>query len=308
MPDEEVVECELCGAGNARVLYTASDTRFTVDSRQFSILQCEDCGLGRLVPRPTAAAIKRYYPPSYYSYRSEATTAKRFAAQADYVSRMASGRLLDIGAAGGEFMAYMQRRGWDVTGLEPFAPEKISESLDIVDSWDALTSRGETFDVITAWSVFEHLHEPKAAFEKCRTLLRVGGRLILHVPNLNSPFSRLALAEDIPRHLYFFTAKTLQRYGCITGLRLTSVSHDTRIMDGRGLGFLRLPAARALGVSSEKYLRWSRIPNRTERWSSRPALAALSASLAPLERAITLAPLRRYLRFNGYIVVTYLRI
>lgn len=38
--------------------------------------------------------------------------------------------------------------------------------------------------MITAWSVFEHLHDPAAAFARVAELLRSGGRFILLVPNL----------------------------------------------------------------------------------------------------------------------------
>ncbi len=202
--DEELVPCNLCGSTAREVPYTARDWRFRVDDRRYAVVRCQACGLGYLAPRPTPASIGRYYPAVYYRERAEDVAGERLTAQAEYVTNSRPRRLLDVGAAGGEFILYMRRRGWDVTGLEPHAPARIDPGLEIVESWEGLRD-AEPFDVITAWSVFEHLHDPRAAFQQCRDHLRPGGRLVIHVPNLNSPLSRLARQEDVPRHLYFFT-------------------------------------------------------------------------------------------------------
>jgi hypothetical protein len=111
----------------------------------------------------------------------------------------------------------------------------------------------------------------------------------------------------VPRHLYFFTESTLRAYGERTGLRLTGVHHDTRIMDGGAPGVLRLQAFRLTGRSPAEYLRWSSVPDRARRRREHPVLFALGAPLAVLERGLSAAALRRLLRANGYVVAVYER-
>ncbi len=112
-----------------------------------------------------------------------------------------------------------------------------------------------TYDVITAWAVFEHLRDPGEAFRVCQRLLRPSGRLVLQIPNPRSIYSRWAMQEDVPRHLYFFTPKTLRAYGARVGLRLTRVHHTTHLFGGSGRGILRLALVRATGRLDRRLLR-----------------------------------------------------
>src|SRR5256885_3666722 len=52
------------------------------------------------------------------------------------------------------------------------------------------------------------------------------------VPNLRSIWARLALLEDVPRHLYFFSPRTLRRLGEHAGLELRSLHHTTDLFGG----------------------------------------------------------------------------
>jgi 2-polyprenyl-3-methyl-5-hydroxy-6-metoxy-1,4-benzoquinol methylase len=303
--DEEVVPCDLCGSEDARLLYVIGDFRLHVDEREWGVVQCRHCGLGWLAPRPRAHVMKRYYPASYYAERGEKHARARFAAQSEYVGPF-RGRLLDVGCARGEFLRYMRSRGWDVVGLEAHA-EDLPKDIPIGRGWDAPELASGDFDAITAWSVFEHLHHPLGSFQRARDLLRAGGRLVLHVPNLASPRSRLAWQEDVPRHLYFFSAGTLDRYAKRAGLTLVKVHHDTRIMDGSGGNFIRLHLARAAGKSGTEYLRWASIPSRAERRRAWPAGHFALAPFGIVERIATAPVVRRRLKLNGYIVAVFVR-
>src|SRR5690554_1732081 len=68
------------------------------------------------------------------------------------------GTLLDIGAGTGDFLAYVQGKGWKTTGIEP--NEKAKElarkkGISFVENAESLEE--DSFDVITMWHVLEHV-------------------------------------------------------------------------------------------------------------------------------------------------------
>jgi hypothetical protein len=113
----EYVSCNLCGADDTELLYRKKDYRLRVDDRVWNLVECGRCGLGYVNPRPSPDEVGSYYPASYFEHRGGMTT--RYERQASFVGP-GPGQLLDIGAARGDFMAVMQRKGWNVTGIEPF--------------------------------------------------------------------------------------------------------------------------------------------------------------------------------------------
>jgi SAM-dependent methyltransferase len=301
----EFVVCNLCGSEAARPLFRLRDYRFCVDDVEWTAVRCKSCGLGYLNPRPTVDEIRRYYPERYFTQR--ASQMDRYRRQARYVVGE-RGRLLDIGTARGDFLSVMAERGWQTAGIEPFATPGSSRRSDIhycsfpeeceLDDGD--------YDVITAWAVFEHLRDPAAAFRKAADLLREGGRLVIQVPNLHSVYSRWARQEDVPRHLYFFTPRTLHRYGEMSGLELVRVFHTTDLFGGSGRGVMRLALVRALGRSTPEFFEMWRTP-RAERFRRWPLLAPAWTAVAGIESIFLNDWLVRLLRVSGQIVVEFVK-
>jgi SAM-dependent methyltransferase len=223
-----------------------------------------------------------------------------------YLEDRAPGRLLDVGAADGDFLDLAAQRGWQVVGVEPFSTRSLERGFTTVADLDDPALEPESFDAVTAWSVFEHLHDPAAAFERVYELLKPGGRLVIHVPNLRSIMGRWSFREDVPRHLYFFSAATLRAYGNRCGLSLVRIVHDTAIMDGSGHGFLKLRLWRLLGLSTRSFFDWERLP-RAERRRTQPGFFALSVPIGIAERVVLAERVRRWLHVNGYIVAVFER-
>jgi 2-polyprenyl-3-methyl-5-hydroxy-6-metoxy-1,4-benzoquinol methylase len=222
---EECV-CANCGTAGGSVLLVGSDRLHNLPG-SFAVVRCDRCGLMRTNPRPTRRSIRRFYPEDYVPYLE---TAREHSSRARSILRtiadpldtaipvVAKGRLLEIGAASGNYMVQMQRQGWDVTGIEvdatsaQRAADRTGARVLRDDTW-MTALKNEQFDLICAWMVFEHLHEPTAAFERCFNWLKPGGWLAFSVPDGGSwqfrTFQTNWFALQVPTHLYHFTAPLL---------------------------------------------------------------------------------------------------
>ena len=127
------------------------------------------------------------------------------------------GKLLDVGAATGHFVALAKGAGWDARGIDVSAhgaDTARAKGLDVrqttLDGYDAPAG---SFDMLTMWDVIEHLPDPMAALKKAATLLRPGGLLAIVTPDARSAWARLwgtrwhALVP--PEHIVMFNRAAL---------------------------------------------------------------------------------------------------
>ncbi len=105
-----------------------------------------------------------------------------------------SGRLLDMGSAGGVFLDEARSWGFDVEGVElnPIMAEHARRAYHL----RVLTARIEdvpdaqwpaAFDVVTLLDCLEHIPQPLKAMRKIRDWLRPGGLVLIRGPLANSP-------------------------------------------------------------------------------------------------------------------------
>lgn len=228
----EHATCDHCGSAEAQPYAQLKDWLCGLPG-SFQMVQCIDCGLLRLDPRPDRETIARYYPDGYKpfadTYASGPARRKSLHTwSVEYglrrrvriVSRFQpEGELLDVGCGTGLFLDAARRRGrWRVRGIEPNA-----DAAEFGDRQRGLTIQQGTladadleessFDVITMWDVLEHLHAPAAALEKVARLLRSTGVVIARVPHFESMdariFGRYWAGLDAPRHLHVFPRDVL---------------------------------------------------------------------------------------------------
>jgi SAM-dependent methyltransferase len=143
------------------------------------------------------------------------------------------GRLLDIGAGRGRFVAHARAARWYAHGLEPSQRgvegarargiELVSGGID-----DADVPAG-SLDAATLWHVLEHVEDPGAALATIAGWLRPGGMLLVGVPNLASVQARVGGAcwyhLDVPRHRTHFTVKGLEALLRSRGLEPVATCH-----------------------------------------------------------------------------------
>lgn len=222
--------CDLCGASDAIGLYTHRDWPGDVPDG-IAMVRCARCGLMYLRPRPTPAAIGRYYPPDYAPFRRAVEDERwavlrwlrrrKLAQRRALVERFApAGRraVLDVGCSTGLFLHEMASAGWEARGVElaPSAARYARErfGLDVFEGRleDAPLAAG-AFGAVTFWDVLEHVHSPSEALARAAALLAPGGIVVVNVPNWDSPDRRLFGPHwqgwDPPRHLFVFDRATL---------------------------------------------------------------------------------------------------
>lgn len=263
----ETVTCNLCGSADQRIVYSKPDEHFARDE-WFTVVECVNCGLGFLNPRPTPEEMFHYYPSQYYEYDQLQPDfhERRYEIEAEVVrAKIPDGvgrSLLDVGCANGNFPRRMQMLGWEVEGVEVSKnSETIKDFKVYQEQFPDIPIDNPRYDAITAWSVLEHVHDPLAHFQKVSKILKPNGIFVFVVPNFESLSSRSLFREDTPRHLYFFKPGTIREFLARANLIPTEIKCDNSIFEMRPVGWLRYYVTRLLG----RELRWQDIPpNRLE--------------------------------------------
>jgi 2-polyprenyl-3-methyl-5-hydroxy-6-metoxy-1,4-benzoquinol methylase len=234
----ELISCNLCGSTRYQTHLIGKDLNLYLEGT-FHIVECLDCGLVYLNPRPSREEVEAYYPFESYdqynlplsSLKSRLTRADRaygLLKRAKKVSKWKrNGRLLDVGCATGDFLEYMQSYGdWEVYGMDinPKAVRFVREQLDIPVYYGMLGEIGlpsDHFDVVTMWHVLEHVFDPVQTLEEVARILRSDGVFLFQVPQLDSLdaklFGRYWIGYEIPRHTYIWSQNTLRRLIDATG-------------------------------------------------------------------------------------------
>lgn len=135
--------------------------------------------------------------------------------------------VLELGCAAGHMTRALKEEGCRVVAVDVeadavrfakrFAERAIVEDISKPEPLAALGPR--EFDVVLAGDVLEHLPHPAVLLERCRSLLRPGGSLVVSVPNVAHVDLKLSLLDGrweyrdwglLDRtHLRFFTRRSL---------------------------------------------------------------------------------------------------
>ncbi len=103
------------------------------------------------------------------------------------------GSLLEIGAGAGNTLIYAKENGFarEIHGVELFEIEDSNQSSPLFDTFTVgdiekitLPFKEETFDVIIAGDVLEHLVDPYSTLNKLKKYLKKDGVFIASIPNI----------------------------------------------------------------------------------------------------------------------------
>jgi SAM-dependent methyltransferase len=233
--------CDLCGSTNHHILYSKIDP---VTGHEFHLVECE-CGMALVNPVPTEDSAPYLYPADYHHGKD--LDQSRFRKMLEVLPRSSGKRLLDIGCGQGEFIYHASQDGWDAEGVDLIDWESPYPVNIKVGNVLHMNLPENSYDVITAWAVLEHVTKPSLYFERVSRLLRDGGSFVFLLPSIAAPGMKHSCTEDIPRHLWIFTPETVERYLATYGMEVRSVFHDGRFYKSYPFGLLRYYLSRLKG-------------------------------------------------------------
>lgn len=234
IPTESVPRCDLCGAERAAPFTSGRDYELQTCRNEWHFVECTECGLVRLNPRPAVAALPTIYPSTYYAYRYDeipwlARTAKTLLDRRKLAAiTRALGRpvrsFADIGCGSGRYLRAMHAAGVpkaDIHGLELDADvvrrlraEGFQAHHARVEDCTAIAPA--SLDLATMFHVIEHVDSPATVIGRVAEWMAPGGLFALETPNLESWDARRFRDRwwggyHIPRHWTLFTPGTLVR-------------------------------------------------------------------------------------------------
>ncbi|MBI3301726.1 MAG: class I SAM-dependent methyltransferase [Deltaproteobacteria bacterium] len=186
------------------------------------LTRCDTCSIVYLNPRLTLDSIATLEDNSSVYHFSPEAAEERIVFLMGLVSSLERfshrrGRLLDIGCNGGLLLEAGRRLGWQVVGVElsPVAARRARADfgLEVYGRFNDVFAL-EPFDLIVAWHVLEHTHDPVAFLRQAVHVMRTDGVLALQVPSLDflgefqrrSEISKLVCAV----HNFYFTEDSLR--------------------------------------------------------------------------------------------------
>jgi len=130
-------------------------------------------------------------------------------------------KLLDYGCGPGYFLYESKNYGFDPMGVELSKPAlefaRKQYDLNIIEGSEKVLADfpDNHFDVITCWSVLEHLFDPRVLLNEFHRILKPGGFLCISIPNVNCYEHRLKKGNwynvKNPTHFIFLQERILKR-------------------------------------------------------------------------------------------------
>ena len=229
--------CDLCKSTEHIVL-------FKDNGSNFSYVECVNCHLIYLNPMPDRNQLDEIYPEDYQPYQKAIEEETFFLLKIirsvnianrrkwiERITKIKSGKIMDVGSATGIFLNEMKKHDWECTGIEPshyaasYAKEKFQ--LNVLNgTLEEFELDNNQYDVITYWDVFEHTFSPSQQLEIVYKILKKNGKLVINIPNVKSfdhkLFKNSWVGYDIPRHLFVFNEIALKNYLTKHGFRLVA--------------------------------------------------------------------------------------
>lgn len=204
---ETVAVCAACGSHDAVQDFFYYEWR----EKTYDIFRCRSCTHQFVYPAIGPEDQAEIYSDKYFSADGDWVCGMFQGAYADAESQLRdeaaevlshiptkTGKLLDVGCAGGVFLDEAQRRGFTVAGIElnDTQAESARSRFNIPVRTGRIEDIGEgewgaEFDVVTLMDCLEHLPQPLDAVRKVSEWTRPGAVLFIRGPLSNSLVGRI---------------------------------------------------------------------------------------------------------------------
>lgn len=215
---QAMTPCRLCSATSSLVVAT----RCRGGERLETVL-CDQCGLVRRDPLPSLEDLRQYYKTVYrVEIGKGRVPSKRrlwrisrvgLERALDLLPRLPeAARTLDLGCGAGELVYLLRTVGYDAQGFDPdsryidWAYRIIGDAVEENTLENFAPSRN--FGAIFMYHVLEHMPDPRYVLNRCSEWLKVGGLLVIEVPNIEAR-NQAPGHQYIKPHLHYFNKTTL---------------------------------------------------------------------------------------------------
>lgn len=231
-----MMQCYLCGSKEFRKLDGT-----VRDAPTISILECKNCALVFL-DKTEHLGPKHYQSSGMFGgsvppipemlVKTEKDDIRRFE---DLYSSILGRKVLDFGSGCGGFLHKIKPYAKFSMGIEleervhEYWGDKLLLGCDIESG-----KNFAPFDLITAFHVIEHLKNPREVLRELSSLLAVGGRMVIEVPNSADALINLYKSPHFKsftywsQHLYLFNSSNLKSLINQAGLNITAIKQYQR--------------------------------------------------------------------------------
>jgi SAM-dependent methyltransferase len=229
----KLVTCALCDSDQYEVVDENPNIAINLGERVFrrkiTNVICRRCGLVYNNPRMEADELDELYTAMSRHFvqgtdalekRSPLATGEQIE-QFEFVRRyvasvpLAGMKVLEIGCGLGRFLRLIREAGSHAVGIEPsrwdaeFA-RKIN-SVEVIESmFEPDVFDPESFDLVASFFVLEHIADPIGFLSGIHRLLKVGGHVVLEVPDASNPFVAVTNFFSLG-HLFSYSPHTLRQ-------------------------------------------------------------------------------------------------
>lgn len=148
------------------------------------------------------------------------------------------GKLLDIGCNVGLFISNALKVGYDVTGIDfdqkAVEIAKTNPRLKQVYPYTLekfISIFEDKFDVISLFDVLEHLDNPREIFQQIRKILKIGGYVVLSIPNRERNINTFSDMDLPPHHLTQWNENSVQYLLTNFGFRIIKIDKNIKVED-----------------------------------------------------------------------------
>lgn len=221
--------CDLCGGEKFETVFFYQDQK---------VVRCLECGLETVERKPPEGLDIQtgYYDRDStieefigLGWRDEKTLQLRIDLLKSLFQKAGEpfpqthGSAFEIGFGQGHFLKEIEKLGYQVRGMET-APKLVAfATMELglsgyVGSVETIDETPESYDLILAYHVLEHLDHPSRLFEKVSGILRKGGCLVIETPVAElakMPFNKQmddSIGYANYHHLHFFTPPHVRQY------------------------------------------------------------------------------------------------
>ncbi len=254
--------CPLCGGREIVPFLTAPD-RFHNRREPYQLLRCSSCSGVWLDSPPAPEEMGPHYSDDYHRAimtAGETYAAERWSRHRELIARYKQGgAILDIGCSSGAFLGVMKGPPWKLYGIEMEASTadraRCATGAEVfVGDVDDAPFRPESFDVITAFDLLEHVYRPRQFLGNVLRWLKPGGIFFTMLPNIDCWESRLFgsywYGLELPRHLFHFSPRSLRHLLVDLGFEELLLATSEVSYAERSAGYLYVEALERAGFAA----------------------------------------------------------